>query len=220
MNKNLHRIINETVRQILERKINRYAEYNEHGDPADENAYLDSYDYAIETLINGNLHQFKEMTSDYTPEEFHELIEVAKEELNPQFAKEFFNKLNGLYPNLMDVDERWDMAQHGLIDYPDDWEFDDGSVDEAIKMSINHFLNEDGATAAGGGATSSFNVGASAGNNGAGNGFEYDVPVGASKRNKGGDVMRRTFWTAGNSEKTMQSVDDEGTDVVNKRKKR
>lgn len=91
-------------------------------------------------------------------------------------------------------------------------------ISKALRESIYDLLNEDGATAAGGGATSSFNVGAQAGNNGAGNGFEYDVPLGASKSKKG-TVMRRTFWNAGNSEKTMQSVDDEGTDVVNKRKK-
>lgn len=96
----------------------------------------------------------------------------------------------------------------------------DEAISRIIKKNISRFINEDGATAAGGGATSSFNVGVDAGNNGAGNGFEYDVPIGTSKKNKGGDVMRRTFWTAGNNEKTMQSVDDEGSDVVNKKKRR
>ena len=88
-------------------------------------------------------------------------------------------------------------------------------ISKALRESIIDFINEDGATAAGGGATTSFNVGAQAGNNGAGNGFEYPAPIGTS----GGTVMRRTFWTAGNNEKTMQSVDDEGSDVINKRKK-
>lgn len=91
-------------------------------------------------------------------------------------------------------------------------------ISKALRESIMDFINEDGATAAGGGATTSFNVGAQAGNDGAGNGFEYDVPMGTSK-SKGGTVMRRMFWTAGNNEKTMQSVDDEGSDVINKRKK-
>ena len=92
-------------------------------------------------------------------------------------------------------------------------------IHKALMESLRKFLREDGAAAAGGGAASCCNVGASAGNNGAGNGFEYDVPVGASKNNRGGTIMRRTFWNAGNTEKTMQKVDDESTDVINKRKK-
>ena len=92
-------------------------------------------------------------------------------------------------------------------------------IHRALMESLRKFLSEDGATAAGGGATSTCNTGMSAGVNGAGNGFEYDVPVGGKSR-RGGTVMRRTFWNAGNSEKTMQKADDEGTDVVNKRRKR
>jgi hypothetical protein len=89
----------------------------------------------------------------------------------------------------------------------------ESTIHKILMETINEFINEDGATAAMGGG--SFN---GAPNAQISSDASYDVPLGKGGKNKS-TVMRRTFWTAGNSEKTMQSVDDEGTDVVNKRKK-
>jgi len=86
----------------------------------------------------------------------------------------------------------------------------ESTIHKILMETINEFINEDGATAAMGGG--SFN---GAPNAQISSDASYDVKCGENKST----VMRRTFWTAGNSEKTMQSIDDEGTDVVNKRKK-
>lgn len=89
-------------------------------------------------------------------------------------------------------------------------------ISKALKESINEFLNEDGATACGAMGGGTF---AGAANAQISSDASYDVPIGAGGKKKS-TIMRRTFWNAGNSEKTMQKADDEGTDVVNKRSKK
>ena len=89
-------------------------------------------------------------------------------------------------------------------------------ISKALRESINELLSEDGATACGAMGGGSF---AGAANAQISSDASYDVPVGGGGKKKS-TIMRRTFWNAGNSEKTMQKADDEGADVVNKRAKR
>ena len=89
-------------------------------------------------------------------------------------------------------------------------------ISKALRESINELLSEDGATACGALGGGSF---AGAANAQISSDASYDVPIGGGGKKKS-TIMRRTFWNAGNSEKTKQKPDDEGTDVVNKRSKR
>lgn len=77
----------------------------------------------------------------------------------------------------------------------------------------DEMLKEDEGGAMGGGSfagASNANISAYA---------SYDVPLGA-EGDKKGNVLRRSFWTVGNSEDTMQKADDEGSDIINKRSKK
>ena len=74
----LNRIVKESVKRILE--SGRYeGGYNDHGDVEDDNAYVESLDYIIDSIINGNISYAQERISQLNPREVKELILLARE---------------------------------------------------------------------------------------------------------------------------------------------
>ena len=55
--------------------------YTEHGEPSDEYAYIESYEYIIDSVINGNFSVVREMLSNLNNDEIEELLDYTRNEL-------------------------------------------------------------------------------------------------------------------------------------------
>lgn len=55
--------------------------YDDHGDPVDDYAYIDSYEYIIDSIINGNISQARQLLANLDRGEIRELIEYTRNEL-------------------------------------------------------------------------------------------------------------------------------------------
>lgn len=53
--------------------------YTDHGEPEDDQAYVDSIDYIIDSIINGNISYAKKRIENLRPKEVKELILLARE---------------------------------------------------------------------------------------------------------------------------------------------
>ena len=74
----LHRVIKESVNKVL--KEGRYSgEYDRTGSPLDDNEYVESLEYILDSITNGNISQAKEMISELSQSELSELIQLARE---------------------------------------------------------------------------------------------------------------------------------------------
>lgn len=74
----LREMIKESVRQVL-REGHYEDEYDRTGSPLDDESYVESFEYIIDSLINGNFRQANEMIQNLTPSEVVELLDMARE---------------------------------------------------------------------------------------------------------------------------------------------
>lgn len=86
INKNLKKTtaLESKIRQIVQETVceigQRYnGEYDRTGRPSDDEKYIDSLDYIIDSVINGNTTQVRKLVNKLTFEEFFALIELARE---------------------------------------------------------------------------------------------------------------------------------------------
>lgn len=74
----LHRVIKKSVKKVL--KEGRYSgEYDRTGSPLDDNEYVESLEYILDSITNGNISQAKKMISELSQSELSELIQLARE---------------------------------------------------------------------------------------------------------------------------------------------
>ncbi len=74
----INNVIKKSINNILEAQ--RYSgEYDSTGRAIDDNEYVESLDYIIDSIINGNHSQAKEMMSKLSHSEIRELILLARE---------------------------------------------------------------------------------------------------------------------------------------------
>ena len=67
-------------RKESEIKEGRYSGgYTDHGEPEDDQAYVDSIDYIIDSIINGNISYAEKRIENLRPKEVKELILLARE---------------------------------------------------------------------------------------------------------------------------------------------
>lgn len=185
----LCRIIkNSAIRLINEDYSKWYGQRDDNGDIKNPNHYLNTFEYACETLINGNISTFKEMKKAYDEQDWDEFAEFLRE--SGLCSNEYF------MPNFIRVcrHNENEEIQNIIHEYMEN---------NNTFCEGKHYIKEEGEM--GGAPNASISACAM-----------YDVPLGGRGSSK---VQRRTFFTAGNTEKTMQHEDEEGTDVVNKKKK-
>ena len=71
----LHRVIKESVNKVL--KEGRYSgEYDRTGSPLDDNEYVESLEYILDGITNGNISQAKEMLFDSINEYYENLTQA------------------------------------------------------------------------------------------------------------------------------------------------
>ena len=84
------RLTENDLKQVIKESVNKIVNsilkegfydkgYNDHGDPSDEYAYVDSNEYIIDSIINGNMSQARQLLSNLDRGEIRELIEYARE---------------------------------------------------------------------------------------------------------------------------------------------
>lgn len=60
--RSVKRIVDECVRNAVNEAMGRYnGGYNGHGDPISDKKYINSYEYLLDSMINGNWSQAKNM---------------------------------------------------------------------------------------------------------------------------------------------------------------
>lgn len=60
--RSVNRIVDECVRKAVNEAMGRYnGGYNDHGDPISDKKYINSYEYLLDSMINGNWSQAKNM---------------------------------------------------------------------------------------------------------------------------------------------------------------
>ena len=73
-------LVKESVTKVL--KEGYYTKgYTKHGEPSDEYAYIESYEYIIDSVINGNFSVVREMLSNLNNDEIEELLDYTRNEL-------------------------------------------------------------------------------------------------------------------------------------------
>ena len=75
----LHNIIKESIKRILNENSRYSGEYDRTGLPLDDNAYCESVNYILDSIINGNISQAEEMINGLDRKGIKELIMYARE---------------------------------------------------------------------------------------------------------------------------------------------
>jgi hypothetical protein len=115
------KLVKESIAKIL--KEGYYTKgYTEHGEPSDENAYIESYEYIIDSVFNGNFSQVREMISNLNDDEIEELLDYTRNELG--------------YNDVADKIERILGREYEESMY-------ESKLNRLVKESIRKVLNED-----------------------------------------------------------------------------
>lgn len=75
----LHNIIKESVENILTETGRYEGEFDRTGLPLDDNEYVESIDYILDSIQNGNISYARKMISQMSISEFVGLVEMARE---------------------------------------------------------------------------------------------------------------------------------------------
>jgi hypothetical protein len=87
MKKNVVRLTENQIKQIITKSVQkilmeggRYSgEFDRTGNPVNDNDYIESVEYVIDSITNGNLKQAKELIANMPINDRMELIHYAKE---------------------------------------------------------------------------------------------------------------------------------------------
>ena len=95
------RITESQLRNIIKKQVTKQlnekfydGEYDRTGCPLDDKSYIDSYEYIIDSIINGNWQQAQELSSKLTFQERMELLNYAQEIGYEKDVKKLFSYLN------------------------------------------------------------------------------------------------------------------------------
>lgn len=75
----LKQIINKSVKKVLSEGGRYSGEYDNTGKPINDNDYIESVEYVIDSIVNGNRRQAVELVANMTVSDRMELIGYAKE---------------------------------------------------------------------------------------------------------------------------------------------
>ena len=75
----IKQIINKSVTEILMESGRYSGEYDRTGNPVNDENYIETVDYVIDSIINGNISQAKQLIANMSIDDRMELIQYAKE---------------------------------------------------------------------------------------------------------------------------------------------
>lgn len=75
----IKQIITKSVKKILMKEGHYSGEFDRTGNPVNDNDYIESVEYVIDSITNGNLKQAKELIANMPINDRMELIQYAKE---------------------------------------------------------------------------------------------------------------------------------------------
>jgi hypothetical protein len=75
----LHKLVKESVKRILNENSRYSGEYDRTGLPLDDTAYTESIEYILDSIINGNISQAKELINGLDKKGVAELILYAQD---------------------------------------------------------------------------------------------------------------------------------------------
>lgn len=75
----LKRIVNESVKKVLKEGGRYSGEYDRTGSPLNDDDYIESVEYVIDSIVNGHRRQAIELVSNMSISDRLELIQYARE---------------------------------------------------------------------------------------------------------------------------------------------